>query len=325
MQRTCHIVAAGLGEVLFDRDTVSGACTFGGAPANFAYHFLRCASLLAPDARIESHVVSAIGTDRDGRPDAWGARVLEELGRRGLGAVLTRVADLPTGLVDKRRDEAGVNTYEILPGAWDALVWSPETERLAACCDVGCFGSLAQRSAATHGVVCRFLDAMIASGRPTLRVFDVNIRQNYYSREVLTESIRRCNILKISDEEAPSVAACLTGRPLAGDAETLCRDLLATHARLGTVILTEGGAGSRVFTRTQTACYRIPPSERVKPVDTVGAGHSFTGAFFAMMLLGGDTVSAQRFASKVAAFVCGCESATPDYPAGARDMFLTQN
>lgn len=319
-----HIVAAGLGEVLFDCDTESGACTFGGAPANFAYHFLRCASLLAPDARIESHVVSAIGTDADGRPDAWGERVLDELARRGLGAELTRVKSLPTGLVDKRRDAAGVNTYEILPGAWDALVWAPETQQLAGRCDVVCFGSLAQRRAATHAVVCRFLDEMIASGRPTLRVFDVNIRQNYYSRGVIEESIRRCNILKISDEEAPSVAACLTGRPLAGDAETLCRDLLAAHPRLGTVILTEGGEGSRIFTRTQTVCYRIPASERVKPVDTVGAGDSFTGAYCAMTLLGGDPAAAQRFASKVAAFVCSRESATPDYPADVRELFLNQ-
>lgn len=123
--------------------------------------------------------------------------------------------ELPTGVVDKRRDAAGVNAYEILPGAWDAMTWSDALARLAARTDVVCFGSLAQRSAASHATVVRFLDGVIRRERPTLRVFDVNLRQDFFSREVLEESMARCNILKISDEEAPRVAGCLTGCPAA--------------------------------------------------------------------------------------------------------------
>lgn len=112
------------------------------------------------------------------------------------------------GVVDKRRDAAGVNAYEILPAPWgcnDVVGCAGPAGRRT---DVVCFGSLAQRSAASHATVVRFLDGVIRRERPTLRVFDVNLRQDFFSREVLEESMARCNILKISDEEAPRVAGC---------------------------------------------------------------------------------------------------------------------
>ena len=49
----------------------------------------------------------------------------------------------------------------------------------------------------------RFLRAT----RPeALRVFDINLRQHYYSREVLDASLKLANILKINDEEIRIVA-----------------------------------------------------------------------------------------------------------------------
>lgn len=307
------MVAAGLGEVLYDRDVETGVCTFGGAPANFADHFLKCFRLLCGGAAAEVYVVSAVGDDDRGRA------VAAELAVRGLRDALCRSAELPTGLVDKRKDAAGVNTYEILPGAWDAIGWSETTAELAGRCDVAAFGSLAQRSAVSHATILRFLDTMIASGRETLRVFDVNIRQSYYSSEVLRSSIERCNILKISDEEAERVAACLGFAD--DDAGALCRRLLDLHAGLRLVILTEGAAGSRIFGRGDVSTYRIPPQNRIRPVDTVGAGDSFTAAFCAACVAGRPVPEAQRFASGVAAFVCSRESATPEYPADAAVRF----
>ena len=306
------IVAVGLGEVLYDHDVVTDEYTFGGAPANFADHFLKCSRLISGPDAAEVHVVSAVGDDERGRA------VSAELEARGLCDGLCRVGELPTGVVDKRRDAAGVNAYEILPGAWDAMTWSDALARLAARTDVVCFGSLAQRSAASHATVVRFLDGVIRRERPTLRVFDVNLRQDFFSREVLEESMARCNILKISDEEAPRVAGCLTGCP-AADPGGLCRELLDRRENLEMVILTEGAEGSRVFTRNRISAYVIPRGERVRPVDTVGAGDSFTAAFCAM--LAADIWPAQAFASKVAAFVCSCAGATPEYPAAAKTEF----
>ena len=120
------IVAVGLGEVLYDHDVVTDEYTFGGAPANFADHFLKCSRLISGPDAAEVHVVSAVGDDERGRA------VSAELEARGLCDGLCRVGELPTGVVDKRRDAAGVNAYEILPGAWDAMTWSDALARLAA-------------------------------------------------------------------------------------------------------------------------------------------------------------------------------------------------
>ena len=289
------IVAVGLGEVLYDHDVVTDEYTFGGAPANFADHFLKCSRLISGPDAAEVHVVSAVGDDERGRA------VSAELEARGLCDGLCRVGELPTGVVDKRRDAAGVNAYEILPGAWDAMTWSDALARLAARTDVVCFGSLAQRSAASHATVVRFLDGVIRRERPTLRVFDVNLRQDFFSREVLEESMARCNILKISDEEAPRVAGCLTGCP-AADPGGLCRELLDRRENLEMVILTEG-------------------AENPCQADAAYECDSFTAAFCAMLAAGYDIWPAQAFASKVAAFVCSCAGATPEYPAAAKTEF----
>lgn len=143
------------------------------------------------------------------------ARCRPNLEARGLCDGLCRVGELPTGVVDKRGMPPGVNAYEILPGAWDAMTWSDALARLAAGPMWSASVRWAQRSAASHATVVRFLDGVIRRERPTLRVFDVNLRQDFFSREVLEESMARCNILKISDEEAPRVAGCLTGCPAA--------------------------------------------------------------------------------------------------------------
>lgn len=331
-------VAVGLGEVLFDCDADTKAENFGGAPANFADHFLKCARLLAGEGP-QVHVVSAIGaaeaetieeytpSDRKECPDEKGRKVLTELRDRELGYCLTAVKSHASGMVVKRKNAAGDNEYDILPAAWDHIVLSDGMKELARKTDVVCFGSLAQREevngqrCASCAAIQGFLDEMLAAGRDTLRVFDANIRQHFYSRKVLLESIGKCNILKISDEEAPVVAECLTGYSLAGDPGAFCRALLERHPNLELVILTEGGKGSRIFSGNRISVYEISPKEKIKPVDTVGAGDSFTAAFCAMYLKSGDIWAAQRFASRVSAFVCSDPSATPAYPADAAARF----
>lgn len=310
-----NIVAAGLGEVLFDHEEGSSVYTFGGAPANFADHFLKCAEAVFGRERAEVYVVSAVGADpAGGTVDARGTDVLNELAARRLRHRLTYVPELPTGVVDKKRDAAGVNTYKIHPGAWDRIAWSDELEALARRCDVVCFGSLAQREAESRATIRRFLDTMIASGRTTMRVFDVNIRQMFHSTEVLDESVKRCNILKISDEESPVVSERLCGLKLYGDPGPFCQALLRRYENLELVILTEGADGSRIFTRDRVSAYVIPKEGREKPVDTVGAGDSFTAAFCVLCRAGFDIWPAQRTASEVAAFVCSQSSAAPSYP-----------
>ena len=155
--------------------------------------------------------------------------------------------------------------------------------------------------------------------------FDPNLRLPLWNtpdeaREQILWGLSQADVVKISDEEAPRVAGCLTGCP-AADPGGLCRELLDRRENLEMVILTEGAEGSRVFTRNRISAYVIPRGERVRPVDTVGAGDSFTAAFCAMLAAGYDIWPAQAFASKVAAFVCSCAGATPEYPAAAKTEF----
>lgn len=312
------LIAAGLGEVLFDHDIETGAYLFGGAPANFAYHFRQCAAFACPDA-CKVHVVSAIGADSEGDIDAWGGKILDEFYNRGITGVLSGVRGVPTGLVDKCKDAEGKNRYVIHPAAWDRIVWSEELQKLAEGCDVACFGSLAQRDPVSRETIRRFLTEMPSQ---SLRIFDVNIRQRFYSREVFEASLALCNIVKVSDEELGRFVRCLTGARPKGTAEQICRTLLAQYAHLDMVLLTEGAEGSRVFTRSRTSAYIIPAEGRVKPVDTVGAGDSFTAAFCAMLMAGEDIWAAQCAASRVAAYVCSHHSATPEYPSDPRSAFL---
>lgn len=303
--------AVGLGEALFDHDLTTDAYHFGGAPTNFAYHFSQCAAF-ALRGRCAVHVVSAVGADASGIPDAWGVKIAEELAARGIQAELSRVRGARSGIVDKKLGPDGKNNYLIRPAAWDKIAWSASLERLAARTDLACFGSLAQRDPVSRATILRFLDAMPAA---SFRIFDVNIRQRFYSGEVLGESLRRCNIFKISDEELPKAMRCLGRTARSRDLETICRDLLAAYDNLHMVILTEGAKGSRIFTRNRTSAYLIPDGSCPKPVDTVGAGDSFTAAFCAMLAAGRDIWEAQRTASEVAKFVCSHPSATPVYPA----------
>lgn len=312
------MVATGLGEVLFDHDVETGDYLFGGAPANFAYHFRQCAAFVCRKA-CKVYVVSAIGVDNEGGIDVWGDKILDELNNRGITGVLSGMQGVPTGLVDKCKDAEGKNRYVIHPAAWDRIAWSEDLQKLAERCDVVCFGSLAQREAVSRATIRQFLLTMPPQ---SLRVFDVNIRQRFYSREVFEASLALCNIVKVSDDELGRFIRCLTGVRPKGTAEQICRTLLAQYANLDMVILTEGAEGSRVLTRTRTSAYIIPAEGRIKPVDTVGAGDSFTAAFCAMLVAGEDIWAAQCVASRVAAYVCSHHSATPEYPSDPRSAFL---
>lgn len=336
MENRKNLVVVGLGEVLYDHDVRNGSkgrgskkvvfdpdCfKFGGAPANFADHFLKCAALFPEMVTAEVHVVSAVGVDADGKPDELGGRIIAELDGRKLHYHLTHVTGSSSGLVDKTKDASGGNRYKIYPAAWDAIDWTEELEQLARRTDVVCFGSLAQRRKTSRKTIRKFLDAMIATGRETLRVFDVNVRGKV-TRKVLLDSIARCNILKISDEESAAVLEALTGYNVERAAGSVGQALLDKFTKLDMVILTEGAEGSRIFLRgNRVSGYVIPQKDRKKAFDTVGAGDSFTAAFCTMYLLEDDVWKAQSFASKVAEHVCSVASATPDYPETAREKFI---
>lgn len=278
----------GMGEALWDM--LPEGRRLGGAPANFAFHVSQFG--------VESHVVSAVGDD------ALGREILAQLDEKRLPHLVETVP-YPTGTVQVTLDTNGIPQYEIKTGvAWDNIPYTPALERLAKRCTAVCFGSLAQRSAVSRQTIHRFLDTM-PDGEGRYKIFDINLRQAFYDKETITESIRRCNILKINDEELVIVSR-LFGYPDMGQ-EECCRHMLEAFG-LKMLILTCGATGSYVFTPGEVSFMKTPC---VEVADTVGAGDSFTGSFVASILKGKSVRQAHELAVKVSAYVCTQQGAMP--------------
>ena len=284
----------GIGEVLWD--VFPTGRKLGGAPANFAYHVSQFG--------LEGLAVSAVGRD------ALGEETLDALDGHGLHFHMDRVEE-PTGTVQVTLDEKGIPQYEIKTGvAWDNIPYTKELAEIAARTGAVCFGSLAQRSPVSRETIGWFLDAVPAD---CLKVFDINLRQQFYTREVLEESMERADILKINEEEILVVAGMFG---IHGGAEDICRELMKRFC-LDIVILTCGAVGSYVFHGGGMSYLDTP---EVKVADTVGAGDSFTGAFVACILAGRSVEDAHKTAVEVSAYVCTRTGAMPPLPEEIRRM-----
>ena len=227
--------------------------------------------------------------------------------QRNLNTLIERVP-FPTGTVQVTLDEKGVPSYEIKKGvAWDNIPFTDELKELAHNARAVCFGSLAQRNAVSHDTIVKFLDEM-PQDDDTLKIFDINLRQNFYSANLLEESMGRCNVLKINDEELELVSR-MFGFHAISQADK-CWILLAKYG-LKMLILTCGVDGSYVFTPGKVS---FQPTPRVAVADTVGAGDSFTGAFTAAILAGKPVEEAHELAVAVSAFVCTQSGAMPVLP-----------
>lgn len=284
-------VVVGMGEALWD--VLPEGKKIGGAPANFAYHVSQFG--------LPSCVVSAVGDDN------LGEEIIENFTSKGLKHLIEKVP-YPTGTVQVEIDQAGVPQYEIKENvAWDNIPYTVRLEALAEKTKAVCFGSLAQRNVVSRSTINRFLDAMPQTDE-SLMVFDVNLRQGFYNKDILCNSMKRCNILKINDEELVTVSR-MFGYP-GIDLQDKCWILLGKY-NLKMLILTCGINGSYVFTPGNVS---FQPTPAVKVADTVGAGDSFTAAFISSLLKGCDVAEAHRVAVEVSAYVCTQNGAMPVLP-----------
>ena len=282
-------IIVGMGEALWD--CLPEGRKLGGAPANFAYH--------VGQFGWHTVVVSAIGQD------TLGDEILERIEGVNLDHRIVRVP-FPTGTVQVTLSGDGIPAYEICENvAWDNIPWSEELEALAQRTKAVCFGSLAQRSAESRNTILRFLGTMDAD---TERIYDINLRQSFYSLEVIEESLRRATILKLNDEEIEVVKALLQ---ISGTPEEVCRQIIARYETVKMVIFTCGAIGSYVFTADATSYVETP---KVKVADTVGAGDSFTATFVAQYLKGKSIPEAHKIAVQASAFVCTQNGAMPVFP-----------
>ncbi len=287
-------IVTGIGEVLWDM--LPEGKKLGGAPANFAYHVSQFG--------FESRIVSAIG------PDMLGEELLSGLGDKGLDCMIESVP-YPTGTVQVELDGNGIPRYDIRQDvAWDNIPFTPGLEALAKTSGAVCFGSLAQRSPVSRDTINRFIDAMPEG---SLRIFDINLRQNFYTKDIVCNSMRKCNILKINDEELETVSRMFELPD--GTQQSRAKALLSMFG-FKALILTCGATGSYVFTKGETSYIETP---QVEVADTVGAGDSFTAAFVSGLLKGLDIRQAHRLAVGTSAFVCTQKGAMPVLPASLTD------
>ena len=281
----------GLGEVLWD--VLPEGKKLGGAPANFAYH---AGQFLGMDNTI---AISALGEDK------LADETIEALREHDLNDLLPRVP-YPTGTVQVQLDEQGIPTYDIKENvAWDNIPFDEDIQQIARNCRAVCFGSLAQRNVVSRETIHKFLDATPAD---CVKIFDINLRQQFYSQEIIKESLMRCNVLKINDEELVLIGR-MFGYP-GLDIENKCWLILGKY-NLDMLVLTCGTNGSYVFTPGQMSFQETP---KVEVADTVGAGDSFTGSFCAAILSGKSVSEAHKKAVQVSAYVCTQNGAMPTLP-----------
>lgn len=284
-------IVVGMGEALWD--VLPEGKKIGGAPANFAYHVSQFG--------LPSCMVSAIGDD------ALGKEIIENFTSKGLDQLIAEVP-YPTGTVQVEIDQTGIPLYDIKENvAWDNIPYTKHLDALAKRTKAVCFGSLAQRNVVSRNTINHFLDTM-PKDDDSLIVFDVNLRQGFYNKEILCKSMQNCNILKINDEELITVSR-MFGYP-GIDLQDKCWILLGKY-NLKMLILTCGINGSYVFTPGNVS---FQPTPKVEVADTVGAGDSFTAAFIASILKGKSVTEAHSIAVKTSAYVCTQKGAMPILP-----------
>lgn len=288
----------GIGEILWD--IFDDRKTLGGAPANFAYH--------ASCAGAEGIVVSAIGDD------AYGDEIEFLLREKRLGNRLQR-CDRPTGTVRISLDSSGVAQYVFPPDvAWDHLKFDDSLRTLAQSADAAAFGTLARRAPRSRETVLAFLNAMPENA---LRVCDLNLRQNFYTSDLIHESLAIADILKINEDELDILETLFdagAGSGLPARCKIFSEKIFPAFPRMRYLIVTCGASGS--FAGTRDGAHSFVPANKLPQIaDTVGAGDAFTASFTVAILNGKTLTEAHRFAASRAEFVCTRSGAMPEFPA----------
>ena len=280
----------GIGEILWD--LLPSGKQLGGAPANFAYH----AGVLGAKSR----VISRVGND------PLGAEILQRLQALGLSIDDIQVdPSAPTGTVTVEFSPDGQPRFTIHEDvAWDRIALEKSALAAVSRADAVSFGTLAQRREPSRSAI----QALLAAARPEAwRILDVNLRQDYFSREIIETSLRLANVVKLNDSELPVLAGLLD---LRGGARDQLEQLARQYAQR-LVCLTRGAQGSLLYSDGQWA---DDPSQPVTVKDTIGAGDAFTAALAVGLLLGKPLAAINRRANQVAGYVCSREGATPALP-----------
>ena len=281
---------AGIGELLWD--LLPGGKQLGGAPANFAYH--------AQSLGASSYVVSAVGDD------ALGKEIVDQLNDINLETKYIEISHInPTGTVEVKLDKNGKPDFTIHKDvAWDYISFQPQVNDLAGDLDALCYGSLAQRSEISRDSIRQMIES---TPEHCLRIYDINLRQNYYSSKLIEDTLNLANCFKLNEDEFPIVAEMFS---ISGS-ENEILDQLLSRFELKIIALTKGSEGSVLHTPDESSFLN---SSEVNVVDTVGAGDAFTAVLAIGLLKSLPLKTIHRQATDLSAYVCTQNGATPVLP-----------
>jgi fructokinase len=291
-----EIFVVGLGEALFD--LLPTGKVLGGATLNVACH----AHALLSEREGQGVVASRVGADE------LGDEILAQLARRGMATdYVQRDAAHPTGIVNVTL-QAGQPTFEIVANvAWDYMEFTPRWSDLAGRATAVCFGTLSQRSSASRATIDAFLDAAWAA----IRLFDVNLRQQFYDRALLEESCRRATIVKLNEDELPVLTEHL-GLPAGAPADQLAK--LRALFELDAVVYTRAERGTMLVLADEVIAPPAVSYSAAPNADAVGAGDACTAGILVGWSLGLTPARTVELANQLGAFVASQPGATPLLP-----------
>lgn len=276
----------GIGELLWD--VFPDHKKAGGAPINFVYH--------AAQLGAKAYAISAVGNDENG------TEILAELKKSGINGIIAST-NFPTGTVEVKLKD-GIPDYTIVENvAWDHIQFTPLAEEILRKADAVCYGTLASRHPDSRAGILKMLSTVRADA---VKLYDINLRQSYYSAGLIDTLLTHANVFKINIDEMAVLRPLLD---LTGSDEEVCHILMKRYG-LKYLIFTAGEKFSRIYSETETSYFETP---QVKVADTVGAGDSFSGAFVYALLSRKSLKEAHHTAVNVSAFVCTREGAWPKY------------
>ena len=281
--------AVGIGELLWD--LLPTGKLVGGAPSNFAYHTQQQGAF--------SCIVSAVVNDSNGN------EIKEALLEKNLTTDYIQTVDYPTGTVDVNLNPLGEPSYSINENvAWDYISLPKNIDKQIKQTAILCFGSLAQRNAHTRNSIKKIIQKV---NDDCLIVFDINIRQSYYNKEIIQESLEICNVLKLNVDELAILRSLFN---LKGLDDKVVIEKLMKQYNLKLVALTYGSKGSVLITPTDESQLETP---KINVIDTIGAGDSFTATMAMEFVKGQSLDKVHQRAIEVSSFVCQSNGAMPDY------------
>ena len=292
-------IVLSLGELLWDM--LPSGKRAGGAPVNFAYHAMKNGT--------EGWAISAVGEDE------LGDELIAKANEAGINTVIQRNA-WPTSTVEVALKN-GIPEYTIVKGvAWDHILYTRQLIDVVSKADAVCFGTLGLRSPESHDTIVELLKH---TKEGALKFFDINLRANFYSNELIEELLGYANIFKINDEEL-IIMRDMFSIPECNDEEA-CKWFI-DRFDLEYTILTGGATFSTITAKNGEVSTLLTP--HVEVADTVGAGDSFSGSFTGKLLSGAPLREAHRAAVNTAAYVCTKEGGWPTYPAEGVPDYLAE-